>query len=79
MADWRDQLSGAFQGEWAAFLLDVSAPLHLIGAQVLWVAQPSLSLFIDQARIRAWAELLEDPARLAALREAWGMEKQAHD
>jgi hypothetical protein len=49
--------------------LDALEPLSVFGAQLLWIAQPTLSLFIDQERITGWAELLEDPRHFAQWRE----------
>lgn len=56
--------------DFAGLLLDVAEPLSPIGAQVLWVAQPTLGLFVESEKISAWAHLLEDPQNIARLRDS---------
>ncbi|GIK66563.1 MAG: hypothetical protein BroJett018_43570 [Chloroflexota bacterium] len=50
-------------------LLGASEPLAPIGAQLLYVAQPALSLIAPREAIGRWARLLETPGGLAWLRE----------
>jgi hypothetical protein len=50
------------------FLLTIAEPLGPLGAQVLWVAQPTLGLFMSRDRISKIARLLEQPDGLAQLR-----------
>jgi hypothetical protein len=53
---------------WPALLaLEAGRPLTLLGGQLLWVAQPALSLFMPGRWIQQTAQLLEDPAAVAAL------------
>lgn len=63
------------QSEIVMALLEVLEPFSIFAAQLLWVAQPSLSILIDRERISGWAELLEDPQRIAQLREQWLADK----
>lgn len=51
-------------------LMDAAEPLSPLGAQVLWVAQPTLKLFMPAGEIDGLAKLLDDPAGLIWLREA---------
>ncbi|MEP7287620.1 MAG: hypothetical protein ABI947_17845 [Chloroflexota bacterium] len=55
-----DDLVGAF--------LDAAQPLAPIGAQVLWIAQPALGIFMPPDEIDGFARLLDDPAGLTWLR-----------
>jgi hypothetical protein len=50
-------------------LLDAAEPLGPLGAQVLWVAQPTLSLFMPRGEITALAQCLDEPGGVAQLRE----------
>ena len=51
----------------AILFLEMHRPLAFVGAQMLWAAQPFLSLWLDHADIGAVARLLEDPASVDAL------------
>lgn len=51
-----------------ALLALAAGPLFtFLGSQILWVAQPALSLFIPAPKIRQTAALLESPEALSAL------------
>jgi hypothetical protein len=47
--------------------LEAGRPLAFFGGQLLWLAQPFLSLFFPHRRIAAVAILLEDPSAINAL------------
>lgn len=66
---WRARLEKLGLTRSAALLLDALAPFAPLAAHLLWVAQPSLSLFTDRARIGAWADLLAQPEGLHWLRQ----------
>lgn len=51
----------------ALVVLEVSRPLALLGGQLLWLAQPALSLVISASTIGQYACLLEEPAALDKL------------
>ncbi|MFZ4826457.1 MAG: hypothetical protein ACOYLB_03810 [Phototrophicaceae bacterium] len=57
---WRDPLR---------LFLDVVEPVGTLGAQVLWVMQPSLGIFFGHQLIGEIAQILENPAELAELRK----------
>ncbi len=48
-------------------LLEVGPPLHFIGEQMLWLAQPALSLFIPSHLIRQLAQVLAEPTAVHTL------------
>jgi hypothetical protein len=50
--------------------LDVIEPFGPLGAQVLWVAGPALSLVVPRAAITGLAEALEQPGGIERLRQA---------
>ena len=50
-------------------LLDAAEPLAPIAGQLLYVAQPTLGLFIPRQSINQWAELLDRPDGVANLRQ----------
>ncbi len=51
------------------FMLDAGQPLSFIGGQLLWVAQPALSLFVPSQQVRQWAQLLENPSAIRSLKQ----------
>lgn len=51
----------------ALMALEAGRPLALVGAQLLWLAQPALSLFIAASAVGQFARLLEEPAALDKL------------
>ena len=67
---WAQRLREAGLGEVAALLLEAAGPLSLLGAQLLYTAQPALGLFVDWERVDELAQLLEEPAGAAALLRA---------
>lgn len=59
-------------GEWglrlpALIALEVGRPLAFFGGQLIWVAQPALSLILPAQVVRQAARLLEEPAAIDAL------------
>jgi len=66
---WRDRLRAWGLDGLAASLLEAAEPLGPIGAQALYVAQPTLRLFMPSETVGRWAELLEDPATVAWMRD----------
>lgn len=55
---WRD---------FALMVLQGGRPFAFLGGQLLWVAQPALSLFIPSHTIRQTAQLLEEPLMVESL------------
>jgi hypothetical protein len=51
----------------ALVALEAGRPLALVGGQLLWLAQPALSLIIPASTIGQFARLLEEPAALDRL------------
>ena len=45
----------------AAWVLETTAPLHVIGAQFVYVGQPLMGVFWPQDQTQALAEVLEQP------------------
>lgn len=54
----------------ALTLLEVGQPLTFVGGQLLWLAQPALSVLWPQAQVRQIAHLLEDPTAVRGLMSA---------
>ncbi len=52
-----------------AAALDLGEPLGPVGAQVLWIAQPALSVFLPRAEIDTLARVIEAPGGVAWLRD----------
>jgi hypothetical protein len=46
----------------AVLFLEMNKPLAFLGAQLLFAAQPFLSMTFDQADLRDFAEIIEDGA-----------------
>ncbi|MCP5099432.1 MAG: hypothetical protein GY943_28085 [Chloroflexi bacterium] len=51
----------------ALVALEAGQPLTFVGSQLLWVAQPALSLFMPSHRVSRLAQLLEEPSAVQAL------------
>ncbi|MCA9936433.1 MAG: hypothetical protein H6662_11760 [Ardenticatenaceae bacterium] len=51
----------------ALLALQTGHPATFLGGQLLWVAQPALSLFLPTHLVRRMAALLEDPQAVCAL------------
>ena len=47
--------------------LEAGRPFVFLGEQLLWLAQPAMSLFWPSLPVRQLAELLEEPTTTAAL------------
>jgi hypothetical protein len=51
----------------ALIALEVGRPFTFFGAQLLWIAQPALSLFLPSQQVKNLAQLLEKPEAVAWL------------
>jgi hypothetical protein len=71
---WVERIRQWGLGDVAPVLLDVLRPLGFVGSQLLILAKPVLTTFVDAARLDQLSALLEDPARLERLRQALARE-----
>ena len=55
--------------EAAVFLLEIGQPFALIGGQLLWILQPTLSLLFSGDVVGRAARFLEQPGAVSALIE----------
>jgi hypothetical protein len=69
MNSLRERLEQLGLTNFAVLCLDVLEPVSPFAAQVLWVMQPTLGIFINRQQVGDWAQLMEDPERVAELRE----------
>ncbi len=67
-SDWITRAKAHGWGDLLSVSLDAFAPLAPLGAQLLWTAQPALSLFVRRDTLTALAQALEEPETLDALR-----------
>jgi hypothetical protein len=59
---------GSSQWRFLALLaLEAGRPLALVMGQLIWLAQPTLSLFWSSSAISQWATLFEQPEQLDRL------------
>lgn len=75
----RDRLEQLGLRQLAGLVLDVMEPLSPFAAQVLWVAQPTLGIFMDRERVGNWASLLEDAQGYDQLRDALLEDENSHE
>jgi hypothetical protein len=68
LARWAHRLRMARLDGLVGTLLEAAEPLSPLGAQALWIAQPTLGLFVPREDVASLARLLEDPGGLAWLR-----------
>ncbi len=66
---WRERLQNRHLEGFVGTLLEAVEPLATIGAQLLYVCQPTLGLFMKREAIQDWATLLETPGGLAWFRQ----------
>jgi hypothetical protein len=69
LASWSKRLHSARLDGLVGVLLDVVEPLSPLGAQLLWISQPTLGLLVPREEIGSLARLLEQPDGMAWLRE----------
>jgi acyl carrier protein phosphodiesterase len=67
---WLDRLQRWQLRSIAPLLLDVLRPLGLVGSQLIIMAKPVLTSFVSSAQLDQLTALIEDPDRLARLRQA---------
>ncbi|MBN1563927.1 MAG: hypothetical protein JXA10_08810 [Anaerolineae bacterium] len=65
---WGERLRAARLDHLVGALLDIAEPLGPLGAQLLWVAQPTLGLFVAHTEIDSLARWLDEPDGVARLR-----------
>jgi hypothetical protein len=68
LADWIRDARARGWGDALDTALDILAPLGALSAQVVWVAQPVLHLFVPRDAIGELATLLETPDGVETLR-----------
>jgi hypothetical protein len=78
LARWSRRLHAAHLDGLVGVLLEAVEPLGPLGAQVLWVAQPTLGLWVPREEITLLAQRLEAPGGVAWLREQL-IEMDNHD
>ena len=69
LSGWALRLRAVGLDGFVSALLDAAEPLGPLGAQMLWVAQPTLKLFMPTREIDGLAELLDDPEGMIWLRQ----------
>ncbi len=74
---WLDRLQRWQLRSIAPLLLDVLRPLGLVGSQLIIMAKPVLTSFVPSSQLDQLTALIEDPDRLARLRQAIDAEVEA--
>ena len=64
---WARTLQAWGLKSFAAWLLEATRPLHVVGAQLVYVGQPLLGVFFSHDHVRSLAEILEQPEETKAL------------
>jgi len=63
---WADSLHRWGVDEHVATFLEASGPLTVLGAQVIYIAQPALTGMFPPSHLQALAEVLEDSTQTKA-------------
>ena len=63
---WAARLKGWGLQDFAASFLEAAGPIHLIGAQLVYVAQPLLGSVLPSEHLDSLASLLEEPEQTKA-------------
>ena len=66
--EWVIQLQARRLGSALGLALDALEPLGVLGAQLVWVAQPVLSLWVGRETVQGFARTLETPGELEQIR-----------
>jgi len=66
---WAERVQGTGLGGVLGPLLGAASPLSILGAQLLWVAQPALGLLAPRDEIEALAQILSEPEGVVWLRQ----------
>ena len=66
--DWVTQLQARGLGDALGLALDVLEPLGVVGAQLIWVAQPVLGVWFNRDLVRSIAQTLETPGEVEHIR-----------
>lgn len=66
--EWVTQLQARGLGSVLGWALDVFEPFGVLGAQLVWVAQPVLSVWIGRKTVKGFAQTLEKPGELEQIR-----------
>ncbi len=64
--NWADTLHRWGVQEVVATLLEATEPLNFIGAQVVYISQPVITLLLPEDHVNAFADLLESPEETKA-------------
>jgi len=67
--EWADKLYNWRLNEITASFLEIAGPFTLLGAQVIYLGEPILTVFAAPERTQALAELLENPTEKQAFIE----------
>lgn len=72
---WAENLHRWHLHSFAIWLFDSSSPVHLVGAQFVYIGQPLLETFIPNGQLKVLTSILEQPTEAQAfvhyLREAY--------
>ena len=66
--DWVQQIQARGLGDALGIALDVLEPLGILGAQLIWVAQPVLGVWFNRDTVREIAQMLETPEEVEQIR-----------
>ena len=66
--DWVRQIQARGLGDALGVALDVLEPLGILGAQLVWVAQPVLEVWFNRDIVRSIAQTLETPGEVEHIR-----------
>lgn len=71
---WARRLTRMGLSGFTAWALDATSPLHILGAQLVYISQPVARLLISNEHLTSLAEMLEQPQQARSfttyLREA---------
>jgi hypothetical protein len=78
-SDWIKQIKARGLGGAFSVLLDIIEPLGPLGAQILWVAQPTLRVFGAGETLDHVAQALEEPGGIGRIRSLLNDINDAND
>ncbi len=66
--EWVTQIQSRGLGDALGLALDVLEPLGVLGAQLIWVAQPVLGVWFNRDTVHSIAQILETPGEVEHIR-----------
>ncbi len=76
--EWVTQMQARGLGDVLGLALDVLEPLGVLGAQLIWVAEPVLGVWFNRDTVRSIAQTLETPGEVEHIKHFLEHQQDKH-